>query len=346
MTSVKNLVDFPKIWYLSDVIETINKNFFGRKKPTLKFSGTVKCHGTNISIVQTSNGIVFQGRNNILPKNDRFGVHDFFKDVKLDDIFGKISQRCQLNPAKIAIFGEFCGKGIQTEVAISKVPKFFIVFAIYIVTNDNKNMWLNLNDYSDIHLPECRIYNIKQFPTAHITIDFENPEIAKKQIDDETEKVYKQCPVAKILFNINGPGEGYVWACSDSEDDSKTDNKDCKRKEKPHSYYKYVFKSKGDKFMPTKKQSTELKVTLASNLNDFVDKTLTHVRFKQGIDHLTSNNLPITTKSMLKFIEFIRDDILKEEDTLMKSSGLNTKECAHIVMITARKMYAKYCSSL
>ena len=98
--------------------------------PTILFRGTVKIHGTNGSISATKNGnsidYKFHSRENVLSlEEDNAGFmrnmisknyQDLFKDIEFND-------RC-------VIYGEWCGKGIQKNMAVNKLDKMFVIFAI------------------------------------------------------------------------------------------------------------------------------------------------------------------------------------------------------------------------
>ncbi|CAF1184062.1 unnamed protein product [Rotaria sordida] len=208
--------------------------------PMLKFVGTVKLHGTNAAIVyQQDRGYWLQSRHNIItPLKDNLGfaqamdplAKEFFFDRILFDhpVIHEYYQR----GCSIVIYGEWCGGNIQNNVAISGLPKMFVIFKVRIVDtvaaidenesdddNDqseketapnNAKFWLEPNQWSDIRWSERSIYNIFDFPTYEIEIDFNQPELSQNRLAEITKAVERQCPVG-IHFNKQGIGEGIVW---------------------------------------------------------------------------------------------------------------------------------------
>lgn len=191
--------------------------------PILKFKGTVKLHGTNGGIILSKDGeISIQSReNNLSIYHDNAGFwlfcqnipNTFFQEIK--DLFLKD------NVKALGIYGEWCGGNIQKGVAINGLPKMFVIFAIkkiydLIPDEDGKvnSEWINYNEWKDIHLNSNNIYNIYQFPTYDIEIDFNNPEDSQNILVKLTEEVEKECPVGKYFGKIS-IGEGIVWTPTD-----------------------------------------------------------------------------------------------------------------------------------
>ena len=144
--------------------------------PTLKFQGTVKLHGTNASVVKYKDGrLEYQSRERVLsleqdnanfmmsmmPKNLDF----LFSDIKFEDY--------------CAVYGEWCGGNIQKGVAINGLPKMFIIFGIKV-----DDEWVELPSWK--HDNENGIYNILQFPTFDVDIDFNNPELIQNKLLEDT----------------------------------------------------------------------------------------------------------------------------------------------------------------
>jgi hypothetical protein len=133
-------------------------------KPTLRFSGSVKLHGTNASVVYTPslNGpedvqghqLYAQSRSNVItPEDDnagfarfvaegatwqsaldrmltRYKTAGFMGDKDYDDV------RPQAKEAHtVVVYGEWCGGSIQKGVALNKLPKMFVVFGIKFLRN-------------------------------------------------------------------------------------------------------------------------------------------------------------------------------------------------------------------
>ena len=74
-----------------------------------------------------------------------------------------------------AIYGEWCGGNIQKGVAINGLPKMFVIFGIMV--DDN---WIEIPTYLQDN--ENNIYNVLQFDTFYVDIDFNNPELIQNKL--------------------------------------------------------------------------------------------------------------------------------------------------------------------
>lgn len=274
--------------------------------PTLKFNGTVKLHGTNASVVKYSNGnIQFQSRERILsleydnanfmlqmlPKNLDF----LFKDFTFNDY--------------IAIYGEWCGGNIQKGVAISGLPKMFVIFGVKI--DDN---WIKLP--STLYDNSQNIYNILQFKTFEIDIDFNNPELSQNKLIEMTISVEDVCPVGEY-FGVKGTGEGIVFVCESNPS--------------------FRFKSKGEKHSVSKvKTLNSIDIDTVNSINEFVESVVTENRLNQGISYLIENNIEVDTKNTGQFLGWIVKDVLKEEIDSIVKNGLDVEKVKKTVVNKAR----------
>eukprot|EP00798_Chlamydomonas_sp_ICE-L_P032343 gene32343-biopygen13820 len=125
---------------------------FGSAIPqTLKFRGTVKLHGTHSDIVRhfitgTPDFVdTIQSRNRILSvDNDNQGCHMFLTAKKYSDLFDRIQAIHGADKrSNIVVCGEYCGKGVQNKVALCKLAKMFVIFAIRIDYG-----WVDMTKYS------------------------------------------------------------------------------------------------------------------------------------------------------------------------------------------------------
>ena len=204
---------YPSIEQFRNVIRTVKSNHDYKGKdeegkaiykhtenyPTLKFKGTVKLHGTNAGIVNYGDRIEFQSRERVLSLNeDNAGFMTAMSVKNLDFLFEKFK------PTEyVAIYGEWCGGNVQKGVAINGLEKMFVIFGVMV--DDN---WVDLP--TDLHKNEIGIYNILQFPTYEIDIDFNNPETIQNKLIEMTISVEDECPVGKY-FGVSGIGEGIVY---------------------------------------------------------------------------------------------------------------------------------------
>lgn len=169
--------------------------------PTLCYEGTVKCHGSNGAICfEKSGGFYCQSRERIItPDNDNAGFARWAESVSEQD-WNLLRANFPAGWNKVAVYGEWAGTGIQKNVAISTLPKAFYVFAARLISEDGeKEEWLDTRNWI---LPQG-IYNIYNYPTFKIDIDFESPEYAIAEINKWVLEVEAECPIGKALLNVS-----------------------------------------------------------------------------------------------------------------------------------------------
>jgi hypothetical protein len=288
---------------------------YRNSKQLQNITGTVKLHGTHGGVVRFNDGYInVQSKNRILSKtNDNIGFATFIGecDTTINTLFDKIILINKVSPKiNVIIFGEWCGKKIQPLVALNQLPQMFVIFAIKIDNN-----MCNMKHFKSIFDESACIYNIYQFTTYKICIDFENFHDAEILIIKYTNEVEQECPVGKH-FGISGIGEGIVW---------KTDDN-----------YNLCFKTKGELMSHTKpiklmehnkilnsniKETDERVITI----NNFVNNNVT-TRINQGIEYLREFNLEISKLNTNVFRKWIVNDIILEEANNIEELELNPKE--------------------
>nr|DAI89624.1 MAG TPA: RNA ligase 2 [Caudoviricetes sp.] len=274
--------------------------------PTIKFKGTVKIHGTNAGVVLHKNGqLDFQSRERVLSlEQDNAG----FMLAMLNTNWIGVLERFNFNEY-VAVYGEWCGGNIQKGVAINGLPKMFIIFGIKI-----DDVWIDLP--ADFHNNGINIYNILQFPTYEIDIDFNNPELSQNKLIELTMAVEEECPVGKF-FGVSGIGEGIVWTSVDNED--------------------FKFKSKGEKHSASKvKTLNAVDTESLEGLKEFVDLAVTENRLEQGIQYLTEMGFSLDQKSTGQFLGWMVKDIIKEETDTIVANQFDVKKVKSAVSNKAR----------
>lgn len=276
--------------------------------PILKFKGTVKIHGTNAAIVKYSDGrLEFQSRERLLSlENDNANFMNEMIKLNLSFLFNnfQFNEYC-------AVYGEWCGGNIQKGVAINELPKMFVIFGVKV--DDN---WIELPH--DLHDNQNNIYNILQFQTYEIEIDFNYPENAQNKIIEMTNAVEECCPVGKF-FGKNGVGEGIVFTAEINQN--------------------FKFKSKGEKHSVTKvKKLNPVDTEIINTINEFVNSVLTENRLEQGINFFKENNIDINTKNIGQFLSWIVRDVLKEEYDTITNNNLDEKKIKN-ALVTKSKIW-------
>jgi hypothetical protein len=283
--------------------------------PKIKFSGTVKLHGTNAAIVRYKNlteesleiRTEFQSRERVLSltqDNAGFMLSMMAKDLEF--LFRDTEYKDY-----VAVFGEWCGSSIQKGVAISQCPKMFVIFGVMI-----DDVWIEYYRKDN----DQQIYNINQFQKYEMEIDFEQPELSQNQLIEITNAVEKQCPVGKH-FGFEGVGEGVVWKGN-------------------HNNNFYIFKVKGEEHSVSKvKTLASVDVEMVNSINEFIENTVTENRLKQGLQYMKENGIELSAKSTGDFLRWVVNDVIKEEtDTIVKNQ-LDPKKINSAVSTKARLWY-------
>lgn len=277
--------------------------------PVLKFTGTVKLHGTNAGIVKyADNRLEFQSRERILSIEEdnanfmsemlKIDVSFLFKNIEFNDY--------------CAVYGEWCGGSIQKGVAINALPKMFVIFGI---KADDK--WIELP--KDLHANSKQIFNILQFPTFDVEIDFNEPELIQNRLIELTNEVEKSCPVGKF-FGIDGIGEGIVFTAENDQN--------------------LKFKSKGEKHSVTKvRKLNAIDTELMSSIKEYVESVVTENRLEQGITFFVENNIEIDSKNTGQFLSWIVRDVLKEEYDTLLDNNFDEKKVKNAIVSKARMWF-------
>jgi hypothetical protein len=347
--SIKKHISFPSIEQFRNIVANVNRqfNFVGldengeaiydhtKIKPTLTFKGSVKLHGTNAGVCYNSiDGLWAQSRENIItPESDNAGFAFFVETNKVqfcklvDNIIDKLHVDTALNT--ISIYGEWCGGNIQKGIGIGNLPKSFFIFGVKITPHVDKDDLETLKanpaywvDHSYLRSPEQRIYNILDYPTWEIDINFNEPEMSQNKLSELTIAVEDECPVAKA-FGFEGIGEGIVW----SVDFKGTVHR---------------FKVKGEKHSASKvKTLATVDVEKINGIKEFIEYAVTDSRFNQGLEKTFPNGEPIDIKKMGQLIKWVNDDIIKEEMDTMVENKLEPKDIGKYVSTKVREMFFK-----
>ena len=295
--------------------------------PVLTYNGTVKLHGTNAAIGmnrihQSAVSQVaehwFQSRENVITlEKDNAGFVRHFDKVGPDtmaDLFAPV------NGQQVVIFGEWCGGNIQPNVGIAKLSKRFVVFDILA-----DGMWQSKEVVSKVKNEAIGVYNIHDYQSETLDIDFNRPEISQNKLAELTLKVEESCPVAKAM-GVSGIGEGIVWKCVTPGWESP----------------EFFFKVKGEKHSASKvKTLAAVDVELVASMREFADKTVTENRCRQGIDKLREAGKKLDRTSVGDFIRWVVGDVEKEESDTAAASGIDLKKASGELTKAARTWFFK-----
>lgn len=314
---------YHKIGQFKDVVRTVHfkANFVGldeegnpqyeeKIKPVIEFRGTVKLHGTNAGICfNPEEGMFAQKRSSLLSKeqlDSHFGFNQFVQVTqkeKLEQLMSNLyNQYCQEGD-QVIIYGEWAGSNIQKGVAISELPKSFYIFDCKVYTpSTDSSKWIDIKDLQ-FNIPN--VYNINDFTTYTITINFNNPGLIQNSLIEETIKVEEECPISKHL-GVSGIGEGIVWSAIWEEE-------------------KLIFKVKGEKHSTSKvKTLASVDPEVLKNVMEFVEYACTPNRIEQGIQEVGATE----KKDMPNLLKWVANDIIAEETQELVANNLEWKQVA------------------
>ena len=344
MTQLKQ-ISYPKIPQFRNVITAISKtsSFKGMDvnnnpiydgtapKPIIKFKGTVKVHGTNAGICyNTKDGMYTQSRNNPYDMDEmpdsHMGFTFFVKKNKetFMRFFNKILVDAGVSPndVTVTIYGEWAGKGIQKNVAVSELDKAFYLFGVKISKKEDPEFNSYWVDYTPYRSDENRIFNIDDFGTFEVAVNFKMPELASTQFSDITMEVEKECPVGKF-FGVSGIGEGVVWTAE-------------------HGGSLHRFKVKGKEHSVSKvKTLAPVDVEKLTNIKEFVEYAVTDNRFDQSIKEVFGEDEPVIQK-MGDVIRWNINDIMSEEIDTMAKNNLEPKDVNKYISTDVKDRFVNY----
>jgi hypothetical protein len=324
-----DFLQFPSIQQFRHMLQELPYVFGTDNIPTkLQFRGSIKLHGTNASIVrhQSNEGYVdvIQSRNRIITvENDNQGCAAFLQSKDMNILFKQIQEETPSFQNHIAIYGEYCGQGIQSKVALCQLKKMFVIFAIKV-----DHMWVDMLQYKHVGRHEDSIFNIINFTLYEVDIDINVPKSAQDLMEKLTDDIDHECPFTKQLANISGTGEGIVWTCA----------------ENPSS--RLWFKTKGKTHctanpktpIPSKTETFDL-------VKEFTNKMVTESRLQQGIQYLLEMNVPLARQSIPFFVKWITDDVVKEERDTIELNHFMIPDIQKAVSKSAGAWFKKWIDS-
>lgn len=272
-----------------------------RPLPVLDYQGVTKLHGTNFAMgrIKSTGEIWFQSREQIItPEKDNAGAARFFHDKDLNSLFDKIPGET------VIVYGEWCGKGIQSKVSISQVPKRLVIFDI--LADDR---WLRAKEVAAVKDESIEVYNIYDYAVFNTRIDFNDPGVAQNELIKITTGVADCCPVAQA-FGVEGIGEGVVWRCVTPGYESP----------------KFFLKVKDERHSPSKVTTLkEVDTEKNAKMRALAEKLTPSWRLEQALVEVCGLNNPGGFISLAKIGEYfkaVNQDINKEEKETMVEAGV------------------------
>ena len=327
----ENSMSFPKIQQFRNIIENVklrtwlagkdenDEPIYDETKPlpVWDFTGTVKLHGTNASIKLVDGELKCYSRNRELSiLSDNYGFAMFVHANR--DTCAKLLQSL---PSESQVYGEWCGRGINSGCGIQQLDRMFVIFDVSVGPAGGRT-WLSNAEIARLSDSDARIFNIYDFTTYNVTVDFGNPGVAADTMSKLTDDVENNCPVG-AHFNITPEniGEGIVWKCS-----------------QPNT--RIWFKTKGEKHKITKtKAKIELSPEVLALQSEFVDAVVTDARLHQGIEFLKSEGLELSKRSTGHYIKWVIEDVLSEEADRLIACGVTKTRISAAIATKVRESF-------
>lgn len=298
--------------------------------PKITYRAKVKLDGTNAGVQVFPEGrVAAQSRTQIItPDNDNLGFARWVNEHL--DYFAQLAGADHLT-----IFGEWCGKGIQSRAAVSQIDrKIFVVFAVQRMGSvDHVKQWVIDPEQISALLPTHPDIYVLPFFGEAITLDFGDRaqlEEAIAQLNRWVDMVETADPWVQEMFGISGVGEGLVlYPLADAMTDILVDRLE---------YAELLFKAKGEKHQVVKaKQPVQLDPELVKSIDGFVQLFVTPNRLEQGVKEACRGQLEMT--QMGAFLKWMDADIQKESQAELAAAQLTWKDVGKSVSKVAREWY-------
>lgn len=306
---------YPKIGKLSDFMFRLGSVAPGTR--IIPIAGTVKLHGAHADwVIQSDDTVKVQSRHvlELSSSKDVCGLFAFTSPLHTtivclrDDIlrrYRQLNPDTPINPAyPVIISGEWCGKGIQTGVAIAQLERHFVVISICV-----NGAWVDEKEYADIHNESSGIYHISKAGTYRLDYDLDDPESSDEAIRSLVNAIEASCPYGAAR-GISGTGEGIVWKAVDYVHDPEL-----------------WFKSKADSHMVSRSsRSPKAGVGPENSARemDFADAVVTDRRLEQGWEFLREIGVNRELAATGRFVGWITKDVLAEEKQEMVQAKIDT----------------------
>lgn len=309
---------FPSINNARTVVKKVIETCISEDTDTCEIEATTKIHGTCSAIVKhdIDGPITFQSRNRIITKDDdnaSFAATMLKHMECVQRMFSEI-EKVKTGIFPIIVYGEWCGQGIQKNVAMNSVKKCFIIFKI-VLGRDQESGWVNMDDYAHIKVPPI-IRNIREVPVYTFILNKISFEKDLKLIDDVVQEIDKQCPYALQIFGVHGYGEGLVL-----------------KPKRLHSS-NYWWKQKGESHQITLPKTHLIVNNSHKAERDFAMQYVTFERLLSAKEALhldtTTKDIKDIMKQFSKITNWVVNDIKREE------TFDNKDESATKTAITAR----------
>lgn len=281
------------------------------------FIAKIKLHGTNAAIVRDEGGLYAQSRSRIIKVgDDNFGFAGFVDTLNPSDF-----------PMNCAVYGEWAGPGVQKSDAVSNIAKkMFFVFAIQDLSTGEV--------CSDPEVISEMVPNVDGIEVLPIMKEFElnlfdDKDVGAKaqELSDLAESIGKEDPYIKAMWDISGPGEGFVLS---------------PRRASREDYSKMICKVKCEAHRVKKtKAAATAKVEIPANVLAFCDAFITDARIQQAASEACDGEFDF--KRIGDFARWFGNDVKKESADELAGMGLEWKDVAKSLNAKAINAYKAKC---
>lgn len=310
---------YPSIGQLRNFLHEVE---YHRLAGPIELQGTVKLHGTHGDVVfsRASDGAVttvVQSRNRVLtPQDDNMGFAAFMARVPLDLLLARAADAAEADAdaeaeaeargpwERIVVCGEFCGGNIQKSVALSQLPRMFVVFDVEVVRPRGRRVWLGADALARVSLEEHGVHSVLRASPYSFVLDPADPGGAYDALQAVTAAVERECPFAKT-FGVSGAGEGVVWRALG------------------HTSSRFWFKVKGEEHRVSRPAPAN------AGVREQALAVTTENRLRQGVEYLREMGLGAGWKSVGAFVKWVAQDVAKEDGDVVDLVALR-KEISNV----------------
>ncbi len=314
----------------------------GAAMPVITAVATEKIHGTNASVCfSNADGLWIQSRENIITQESDNAACAFFVGQNQNAWMGIINTLAaeydvNLDTHVITVYYEWCGGNIQKNSAVSGLDKMSIIFRHFKVSpiepsETESAVWFETKTNDGwIEDKTARIFNISNFKTYDIVIDFNNPLMSQNAMIELVEKTIEPNSPVGQQFGIEGNvGEGIVvsFLYKDSM---------------------YQFKVKGEKHSASKVKTLKpVDNEKLQKIQEVAQQVSPAWRLEQMYAQAndTVNGGVPAMENLGAFMKALSSDIMNEEGDIIAGAGLEPKEVFSVVSRIARQWYVDQINS-
>jgi len=294
--------------------------------PTLTFTGSEKLHGENMAVCYSQNEIWVQGRTQVRTLlGDQNGMAQFVESTKEIwlDLFKQLANTYKVNTTDntIVIDCEWAGGNIQRgNAACSGTDKGAYIFDYFRVINNDTDETQYKSTHGLIIPKDKSIYLMSSFGTYSIVLNLNYPKECEIALKDLALQVEEHSPIAEYFNKPDNVGEGVYLTCFVNDTLLR-------------------LKTKGDKHGGRPKVPKTPKVPLTDEQLIAIDKLANLVTPEWRLNQAITETNATETKHVGEVIKWMMQDIAKEEQPTIISSGIELKKAQKAIIQIIKDYY-------